>query len=426
MTDDRSLERAARSWIEVGPTAAPPHVVDAALGLIERTPQERDWFPWRFPRMSNSARMVALVAIGALILAGAFALAGVGGRGGPLPSTAPSASAVASAIASAAAGPSTLTLSETFVSPTYGYTVKIPAGWSIKPATKSWSTGDVNLWNSGFNDELSLAGAGMRFSGTSQSLAKGQTGDQWLTAYAASAGNSSRSGWLEIQIGGQTGYLTANGVAAGGGTIAPGGVMFDSVVIDNDRAYNFNMDGKLDRATFDAIVATIALDPSSVGALPALDKSFTSPSYGYTIKQSADWTVKAATAHWKGVDNSPPATDEMTITGTDSVVSIASQSLGGKTLDEFLVPFHAFTIANVPPGCDGGEPSTWPSTPIGPETGRWYELCNASEAVVEVGGRVYAFSLGNNTFDGSRHLHTASWLRLLETVTFDPGSAVDR
>jgi hypothetical protein len=418
MTDDRSLERAARSWIEVGPTAAPSHVVDAALDLIERTPQERDWFPWRFPRMSNSVRVMALVAIGALILAGAFALVGGGSRGGPLPSAAPSASA----LANTAVSPSTLTLTETFVSPTYGYTVKIPAGWSTKPATRPWSTGEVNTWNSGFNDELSLVG-GMRFSGASQNLAEGQTADQWLTAYA---GDSSRSSWLPTSIGGQTGYVTANGVAASGGTIAPGGVMFDAVVIDNDRAYNFNMDGKLDRATFDAIVATIVLDPASVGALPPLDKTFASRWYGYSISRSGDWTVTPAAAHWKGVDNSPPATDEMTITGTDSIVSVASQSLEGKTLDAFLGPFHAFTIANVPTGCDGGDPATWPATPIGPETGRWYQLCNASEAVVEVGGRVYAFGLGNNTFDVSRHLGTASWLKLLETVTFDPASAVDR
>jgi len=31
MTDDRSLERAARSWLESGPTEAPDHAVDAAL-----------------------------------------------------------------------------------------------------------------------------------------------------------------------------------------------------------------------------------------------------------------------------------------------------------------------------------------------------------------------------------------------------------
>ena len=42
MTDDRSLERAARSWLEVGPTQAPDRAVEAALLRIETTPQERD------------------------------------------------------------------------------------------------------------------------------------------------------------------------------------------------------------------------------------------------------------------------------------------------------------------------------------------------------------------------------------------------
>ena len=35
MTDDRSLERAARSWIEAGPTRAPDRAVEAALLRIE-------------------------------------------------------------------------------------------------------------------------------------------------------------------------------------------------------------------------------------------------------------------------------------------------------------------------------------------------------------------------------------------------------
>ena len=42
MTDDRSLERAARSWLEVGPTEAPERAVEAALLRIDTTPQERD------------------------------------------------------------------------------------------------------------------------------------------------------------------------------------------------------------------------------------------------------------------------------------------------------------------------------------------------------------------------------------------------
>jgi hypothetical protein len=421
MTDDRSLERAARSWIEVGPTAAPPHAVDAALDLIARTPQERDWIPWRFPRMTSTARVAALIAVGVLILAGAFALLGPGGRGIPSPSAVPSTNPAPSAAVSAPS--SGLILSESFVSPTYGYTVKIPAGWTTRPATKLWSTGATNSWGSGFNDELSSAGAGVRFSGASQSLASGQSADDWLTAYAAGA---TRAAWSTVPIGGEAGYITADGVAAAGGTISPGGLMFDAVVISGDRAYNFNMDGKVDRATFDAFLATIALDPASVGALPPLEKTFASPWYGYTISRAGGWTVKPATAHWQGVDNSPPATDDIVITGTDTTITIASQALKGQTLAQFLVPFHANTTANVPLGCDGGDPSTWASTAIGSETGRWYELCNAAEAVVAVGGRVYVFTWSNATFQGSQHLGLVSWLKVLKTMTFDPGAAVDR
>jgi hypothetical protein len=90
MTDDRSLERAARSWIEVGPTRAPDHAVDGALARIQTTPQERDWFPWRFPRMITPVRIGALVALGAVVLAGLGLL--VGGPGGappPSPSATP-------------------------------------------------------------------------------------------------------------------------------------------------------------------------------------------------------------------------------------------------------------------------------------------------------------------------------------------------
>jgi hypothetical protein len=418
MTDERSLERAARSWIEVGPTAAPPHVVDAVLDLIAHTPQERDWFPWRFPRMPLSARVVALVAIGALILAGAFALLGPGGTSTPLPSSAPSTNPSSPAVASA----SGLALSASFPSQLYGYSVKYPAGWKAHPATKMWSTGTTNNWGSGYNDELYLTGGDVRFSGTSQALATGQTADQWLAAYA---GGTDRATWPTIPIGGETGYITSDGVAAAGGTIAPGGRMFDAVVVSGDRAYNFNMDGNVDRPTFEAFLATITLDPASAGALPPLDKTFTSPWYGYSIKHAGAWTVRPATAHWQGVDNSPPATDEIVITGTDTTISVASQALGAQTLNEFLVSFHASTTANVPPGCDGGDPATWASTAIGSETGRWYQLCNAAEAVVAVGGRVYAFTWGNSTFEGDKHLNLVSWLKLLETVTFDPGAAVD-
>ena len=420
MTDERSLERAARSWIEVGPTAAPPHVVDAVLDLIAHTPQERDWFPWRFPRMPLSARVVALVAIGALILAGAFALLGPGGTSTPLPSPAPSTNPSSAAVASA----SGLALSASFPSQLYGYSVKYPAGWKAHPGDQDM----VDRHDQRLGQRLQRRAVPHRRGrpvlgdvpdprDRPDTLTSGSP--RTRAERIGRPGRRSRSA-------GETGYITADGVAAAGGTIAPGGRMFDAVVVSGDRAYNFNMDGNVDRPTFEAFLATITLDPASVGALPPLDKTFTSPWYGYSIKHAGAWTVRPATAHWQGVDNSPPATDEIVITGTDTTISVASQALGAQTLNEFLVSFHASTTANVPPGCDGGDPATWASTPIGSETGRWYELCNAAEAIVAVGGRVYAFTWGNSTFEGDKHLNLVSWLKLLETVTFDPGAAVDR
>ena len=81
MTDDRSLERAARSFIEAGPTQAPDRAVEAALLRIETTPQERDLrIPWRFPSMSIPARFAAVAILGALLLGGALVLLGGVGR----------------------------------------------------------------------------------------------------------------------------------------------------------------------------------------------------------------------------------------------------------------------------------------------------------------------------------------------------------
>jgi len=265
MTDDRSLEqmleRAARSWIEVGPTAAPPHVVDESLALIDHTPQERDWFPWRLPHMSPSARVAALVAIGALILAGVFALGGVGGRGGPVPSTVPPSSSPAES-PSTASSSGVPSFAQTFTSTVYGYSVGLPTGWVVDRAKTVWIAGATNDWGSGYNDELTQVGS-RRFSAASMPLADGQTAEAWLTAYAAGA---DRASWPTLSIGGQTGYLTADGVPAAGGTVARGGVFFDAVVVTRGRAYNVNMDGNVDRLTFDAFVATIVLDPGSVGA----------------------------------------------------------------------------------------------------------------------------------------------------------------
>lgn len=421
MIDDRSLERSARSWIELGPTSAPPDAVEAALRRIATTPQERDWHvPWRTRRMTMPMRLVMAAVIGALIIGAAAVIGGIGSRPpapSPAPTTAPSPAAVPS-------GPATVIppLTQAFTSTRYGYVADYAFGWTVTPAATSWTTVGSNLWGSGINDELKTTD--VRFSGASMALATGQTADQWISAYAQGANVAS---WPRITIGGQSGYLTADGSPAATNAIAPNSVFFDAVIVVGGRAYNFDADGHLDRAYFQALMDGITFYPLSAIERSALEKTFVSPWYGYSVARKAEWTVTPATAHWTGVDNARPKVDEIAITGTDSIVSIASQPLPkGTTLDAWLVPFHANTTANVPQGCDGGDPSTWPTTQIGDQTGRYYLLCNAAEAVVSVGGRVYVFSLGNDTFTAPSHFQVASWLELLKNVTFDPTKAVDK
>ena len=95
MTDDRTLERAARSWIEEGPMQAPDRAVERALLRIATTPQERDpRIPWRVHAMTSPARIAAAAVIGVLVVGGAVSLLTrpIAAPGGPGPSASPSPS----------------------------------------------------------------------------------------------------------------------------------------------------------------------------------------------------------------------------------------------------------------------------------------------------------------------------------------------
>ena len=66
MTDersiDRALERAARSWIEVGPTRAPDRPVEAALALIQTTNQGLEAFTVTLSAPNWEASRSAIIA----------------------------------------------------------------------------------------------------------------------------------------------------------------------------------------------------------------------------------------------------------------------------------------------------------------------------------------------------------------------------
>ena len=179
-------------------------------------------------------------------------------------------------------------------------------------------------------------------------------------------------------------------------------------------------------ATPSPLASQAVLSPSSSPAATpsatpvALTSSFTSQRYGYTIAIGPAWTTTPATKTWVGLDNSPPFVDQIAVAGTDTAIWGSSEPLAkGQTYDKWLALYHAATVSSVPPGCNGGDPSTWPIVTIGGRQGRWQQACNSADAVVQAGNRVYVFSWTNGTF-GPTHLPVDDFKRVLATVTFRP------
>jgi hypothetical protein len=153
MNDDRTLERAARSWLEAGPTEAPDHAVEAALLRIQTTHQERDVrVPWRARSMFGiSSRLLVAAAVAIAVAVGGALLLKPGGNssvGGPSP--APSASNTTSAASSPTVRPSPSSPSAPTPTPTlvsvgpltqihtadlYRYAIRFPADWQLKAGT---------------------------------------------------------------------------------------------------------------------------------------------------------------------------------------------------------------------------------------------------------------------------------------------------
>jgi hypothetical protein len=148
-------------------------------------------------------------------------------------------------------------LTQAFRSPTMGYTVHYPDGWTVHKATAPWRPGEDDRWDSPNGDRIESADAGFR--GASQPLAAGQAAEAWVDAYAATWPD-----WCgvreQIPLGGTQATIGLNG-CHGLGRL--GGRVYDLVVVVGSRAYNFTMEGNVDHDFLLAMLATIEFDPSS-------------------------------------------------------------------------------------------------------------------------------------------------------------------
>ena len=377
-------------WLESGPDDAPSPVLETVLAAFPSIPQRRVVrVPWRFLAMNRFAQLGMAAAIAIVLVGGMLLVLRPGGSVGTAPSASPPtpsasiASSVTGLGGSGGASPSgvaALALANEFTSARYGYVVGYPAGWTSVPATGTWTAGTTNTWNSGLND--ALTGGQMRFSGAAQLLAPGQTPDQWLATYAAGGDPAS---WPTVRIADQTGRIDYDGGPAAGGTIAPGGRMFDAVVVSGNVAFNFNMDGIVDRATFEAFLASIQL-PS----VPDVDKPFTSPLNRYSVQYPSVWSAKPATARWtSGTDVSDPSVAD-TFGSQPSFTATSTTIPAGTTFDAWYTAYDASRRKGT---C--GAAASMEDVVIDGVRGHLDTHCPTFyyEAVVSKGGRAYVFTL---------------------------------
>ena len=135
---DQLFERAVRDWLDDGSDRTPPPAIDAVLLAVKTTRQERDLrIPRRFTQMPTYIRLVAGIAIVAVVGVGVLFYSnrepGVGGQ--PTPTPPPTA------LPSASPTPSPLDTSVwvPYTSERYGVTIAHPDGWAENPADRDWN-----------------------------------------------------------------------------------------------------------------------------------------------------------------------------------------------------------------------------------------------------------------------------------------------
>lgn len=418
MNAGRDVERLIATWLaEEAPVSSPDSILVAAHRAIERTHQRRAvGASWR-PVQMNCFALGAAAVVSVMLIGGAVLLLKPtkGTIGGPSPAPSTLATPAPSVL------PPLGALDRTFTSTNHGYTVKYPTGWSVSSGNAPWIPGARTVWGDPALDILT--GYGVRLVASSQPIAGGDPPELWLTGYCELEGTNGAgcadyaATWAPISIGGQPGFVTLDGVTASPGTIKPGGPIFDAVVVANGRGYEFTLDGDTDRASFERLMATVTFTPAS-SMIEHLTKPFTSPLYGYTILVDPTWPATPSTNRRPDIVSPDDREDGIDVTGTDTAIGASSGPLGNRTWEEILTAEHDRQVGSVPRGCEGGDPATWPTVPVGNRLGRVQELCNATLVYVLDGDTVYAFEWGNQTFDTTKHLDEAEFFAVLRGVTF--------
>lgn len=159
-------------------------------------------------------------------------------------------------------------LTETFVSPRNGFSVRYPRGWDVTPATTAAKPNTIVFFGSHALDQLVHAGEG-RLVVSSRRLVADETEQSWIASFVRSFGSvgdcaQAPASAPRLPIDGRSGYLDIGGcpVPADERFSVPD-VQFHVIVFAGGRVYEIGLDGNVDFAYFRAILDTIHLDPTS-------------------------------------------------------------------------------------------------------------------------------------------------------------------
>ena len=158
-------------------------------------------------------------------------------------------------------------LTETFVSTRNGFSVRYPEGWSITAATGSWLPNTMLPFGNPGLDELKLDGVA-RLVVASQRLEAGQSEASWIASYGQEyflrRCSGDRASWPRVLVDGRSGFLDLNGCPVSvDKALSTPHVAFNVIVFAGDRAYRIGLDGVVDRGYFEAILATVQLNPAT-------------------------------------------------------------------------------------------------------------------------------------------------------------------
>jgi hypothetical protein len=444
MTDDRSLERAARSWIEVGPTSAPEAAIEAALARIQTTPQERDLrIPWRFSDMSLPLRLAAAVVVVALAAGGVMLILRPPGQpavGGPSPS--PSTTSSQPAPSSSPVVPSSLLAP--FSSAVYPYSIEIPSNWKIRNSEREITATefpyDYDVGVDYFSATAPTIGDPAMI-GAAPIVDGGTTLDGWIGSIDTLQGCGTPDGSEAVQLDGRAGRLLtwkACPVFLLWATVLQSNRAYDVIWIDEFADGNPTLQAA-DKARFQAALATFKFTgaapessaspaaSSSAAAVPAFTRTFTSPRMGFSIHYPDRWSAHPATESWvagETISRGGGTYDDLR--GADARLSVASQPLkAGDTPAKRLAAMVAASPSCTPvrPAPStilvGGEPGTVAVNGcVNLGAGGMIPGGRAYVVLLVVGGRAYDFIL-----DGA--VDPEYLASMLATVTFDPASAID-